>query len=133
MNEKQAAELIGIPYAPGAFGPDEFNCWGLLHYVQRNYFGVNLPEAPVGDQAACLAIARNCMETNLWLKVQEPMHGDGALLRDGSDPHVGVYLNFEGGGILHAVEGEGVVFTHLRSLNNLGYGRTTFYRFRKNA
>lgn len=130
MNAEQAGLLVGLPYKEGSFGPDDFNCWGLLNFVQREYFNVTMPIAPLGDAEGCLALAKNCLETEVWARVEIPQHGDGALMRGGNDPHVGVYLEIDGGGILHALEGEGVVFTHLPSLNHCGFGRTTYYRFK---
>ena len=68
------------------------------------------------------------MRSGEWEIADSPAHGDGVLLRDGNDPHVGIYLDLDGGGVLHALEGKGVVFTALRDLNFLGFARPTFYR-----
>ncbi len=39
-----AAALIGLPWAPGAQGPDAFDCRGLVRYVVRSRLGVELPD-----------------------------------------------------------------------------------------
>ncbi|CPK74677.1 Uncharacterised protein [Bordetella pertussis] len=58
----------------------------------------------------------------------QPEHGDGVLLRAGNDPHVGIYLDLDGGGVLHAMEGRGVIFSPMRALVTMGFSQPTFYR-----
>lgn len=129
MNAEQADSFVGLPYEEGAFGPHSFNCWGLLHYVQRWYFGVLLPVVPIGNAEKCHAMFKDKVEGGAWSLSAAPSHGDGALMRSGSRPHVGIYLDIDGGGILHALEGVGVVFTTLDQLNSQGFGRTKYYGF----
>lgn len=128
MNATDVNELIALPYAEDGFGPEEFNCWGLLLYVQRHYFDTVMPIAPLGDSDACLALFDGQVHTGAWKKVLEPIHGCGALLREGAEPHVGVYLDLDGGGILHALRGVGVTWTPMALLRKHGYHRATFYR-----
>lgn len=121
-------ELVGLPYEDGAFGPDSFNCWGLLYYVQQNYFKTNMPMAPIGDGDGCRLMFEQQLRTGAWTELEFPEHGCGALMRGGETPHVGIYLDFDGGGILHSLNEEGVIWTPLPRLRALQFGRTKYYR-----
>jgi len=130
MNADEVNSLCGCEYKAGSFGPPEngFNCWGLLHYVQKHYFSVKMPVAPIGDRETCLRMFADRVEAKVWAHVEKPSHGDGALMREGKNPHVGIYLDIDGGGILHALEGMGVIFTPCQDLNYHGFGRVKYYR-----
>lgn len=130
MNVDELESLIGCQYKEGSFGPPEagFNCWGLLHYVQAKYFDVKMPKAPIGDADTCRRMFTDRLDAKMWAQVESPSHGDGVLMRDSKEPHVGVYLDIDGGGILHALEGMGVIFTSTSDLNFHGFGRVKYYR-----
>lgn len=131
MKAADVIPYIGLPWKEGAMGPDAFNCWGLLRHIQLKYFGILLPEIIVGDTVACREMYEEKVNNHEWVPVDIPRHGDGVLLRGGNLPHVGVYLDLDGGGILHSMEEVGVIFTHPRSLPALAFGRVTYYRFKK--
>lgn len=128
MNSEDINFLIGLPYEDGSFGPDSFNCWGLLFYIQHNYFKVSMPIAPIGDADGCKAMFESQLESGAWQPLEKPVHGCGALMRDGQSPHVGIYLDIDAGGILHSMEGVGVIWTPLYQLRSLNFGRTKYYR-----
>lgn len=128
MNAEQAFAYIGKPHKPGAEGPDAYDCWHLMRHIKKEYFGVEMPIAPIGDEAACLELFKAKTDSGDWVNITMPEHGDCALLRGGMWPHVGIYLAIDGGGVLHALEGHGVVWTRMSRLRALGFGRTTFYR-----
>jgi hypothetical protein len=69
------------------------------------------------------------MDTGAWRLIERPVHGSGVLLRGGDRPHVGVYLDLDGGGVLHAQEGAGVIFTERSKLKKVGYPRASWYSF----
>jgi len=128
MTPEQVENYLGIPYKEGGMGPDSYNCWGLLRHIQTTYFDTNMPIAPIGDAERCQQMFKDHVEASVWAVDEVPQHGYGALMRGGNNPHVGVYLEFDGGGILHALEGVGVVFTPITDLGFHGYARVTYYR-----
>jgi hypothetical protein len=131
MTPLEVTELIGIPYSDtGMLPEDGFNCWGLLLYVQSRYFGRQLPTIPLGDADKTLAIHHESIHNGSYALVLSPLHGDAVLLRGGNCPHVGVWLEIDGGGVLHSLGGVGVVFTPKHRLNSMGYSRLVFYRVR---
>jgi len=131
MNIDQIIPYIGIPHKPGGEGPDAYDCWHLLRHLQKEYFGVEMPLAPIGDEEACLALFKDKTASGDWVHVEVPQHGDCVLLRGGMWPHVGIYLDLDGGGVLHAMEDAGIIWTRLPRLRALGFGRTTYYRVSK--
>lgn len=128
MISEQVIPYIGLPHKPGAKGPDAYDCWNLYVHLQETYFGKELPDAPIGDEDACFAIFKEKCQSGEWLQVSAPEHGDCALMRGGRWPHVGTYLGIDGGGILHAMEGQGIIWTRLPYLSSMGFGRTVYYR-----
>ncbi|MFL9892832.1 NlpC/P60 family protein [Paraburkholderia sp. RL17-381-BIF-C] len=128
MTPDQANAYIGLPWVDGARGPDCFDCWGLLSWVQLHHFDVVLPELPALPDTR-RDLYRAHMDTGAWRLIERPVHGSGVLLRGGDRPHVGVYLDLDGGGVLHAQEGAGVIFTERSKLKKVGYPRASWYSF----
>ena len=122
------AQYIGKPWVAGGTGPGEFDCWGLLAYVAREHFGCQLPSIMGLTEDERREAYRQGLEDGLWRPVEHPQHGDAVLLRGGNSPHVGIYLDIDGGGVLHALEGVGVIFSRRVVLPTQGYGRVQFYR-----
>ncbi|WP_175796327.1 NlpC/P60 family protein [Burkholderia anthina] len=128
MRSDEINRYVGLPWADGARGPDAFDCWGLLAWIQREHFGIVLPDRSV-DPEVMRGVYRMQIEKGRWRTVECPHHGCGVLLRGGDRPHVGVYLSNDGGGVLHSSEGIGVVFTLKRHIGEAGYARATWYEF----
>ncbi len=40
------SKYIGLKHVPGARGPTEVDCWGLLYLVYNEVFGISLPSMP---------------------------------------------------------------------------------------
>ena len=69
------------------------------------------------------------LASGIWEPVHVPEHGDAALLRGGDHPHVGIYLVCDEPGVLHALDGVGVVWSPLPTLRLLGFSRVSYIRF----
>ena len=128
MTADEINRYVGLPWMSGARGPDAFDCWGLLAWVEREHYGIALPERSI-DPEAMLSVYRAQIDSRRWRVVSRPSDGCGVLLRGGDRPHVGVYLSNDGGGVLHASEGVGVVYTRKQYLEGAGYARATWYEF----
>ena len=93
-----ANKYIGCPWVAGAQGPDSFDCWGFVRFVLLHEYGYNVPP-------------------------------DVVLMRQAKNPvHAGLWLDIDGGGILHCVRGSGVVFQNIASLNLSGWFIDSYYR-----
>lgn len=131
MTPQQAGHYIGTPWVLGAEGPEAYDCWGLLRHVEREYFNVDMPQITSFEMVDAASMFQEKVESGAWVQNAFPQHGDGALLREGNEPHVGIYLDIDGGGILQSIRGVGVVFTPLRNLRTMGYSRVKYYRLLK--
>ena len=124
-----ATELIGRPWVAGGTGPEAFDCYGLVRFVSEKIHGRELPIIPVdaSNLRACLAAFRHYETSVAWTPVQTPIEGDVVLLGNGSwGNHCGVWLAVDGGGVLHAERGCGVVYTPPR---RLPWSWRRYYRF----
>lgn len=122
-------DYLGKPWQAGAQGPEAYDCWGLFRAVQREQFGVEVPViiAPDYDDPRQLAaLFREHDERARWQPVEVPQHGDAVIVR--SPLHIGVWLDYDGGGVLHSHRGAGVVFTRDAVWQLSGFGRREYYR-----
>jgi cell wall-associated NlpC family hydrolase len=119
------------PFKELAYGPDEFDCYGLVHHVCLNHGGITLPRfddieyqltrinATINQQAAA----------DCWEQVREPREFDVAVMqRAGEALHVGVFLAVDGGKILHATR-KGTYCSDMGGIYRMLYRRVMFYRF----
>ena len=60
-----------------------------------------------------------------------PQHGDIVVIR--RPYHVGVWLDIDGGGVLHAIHGACVIWTPDASWRTSGFGRREYLRHRSRA
>ena len=134
MSEQQhwAFFLIGKPYAYGGEGPDEFNCWGLVRWVFRNVFSIEMPLIRVGlvGEAQEEEI-RSVTRLSGWRPTPDARPCDRAivLMWRPSGRQSGLALVVNGGlFVLHAIEDVGVVLTPYAELWLFSFSRLTHWR-----
>lgn len=130
-----ANKYIGRPWVAGAQGPDSFDCWGFVRYVLKHEYGFNVPQVNVN--AECLRDVLHAFRTDLafqaFKEVGKPQDSDVVLMRQSKNPvHAGIWLDVDGGGVLHCVRDSGVVFQNVRSLNTCGWYLDSYYRVKEN-
>jgi cell wall-associated NlpC family hydrolase len=122
-----AETYIGEPWVAG-----EHDCWAFARRVWRERFGVEVPAVDVDacNRMACVkAFAGAEPERANWLPVMLPEEGDAVLIGKSERPsHVGVWVDADCGGVLHCVQGAGVVFNSTTSLYIGGWRILGFYR-----
>lgn len=126
-----ASSLIGLPWQYGARGPEAFDCWGFVCYVQREFYGITLPDIAVPETwRGAHELLMNHTEHAHWSEVREPVDGDIVMMARNRLPvHIGVSLRANAvRGILHCLQPSGVVFQSLPSMRSSGWGRLTYYR-----
>ena len=128
------SQYLGIPWAEGADGPGAFDCMSFVKHVQSRHFGIEMDRISVPDYddgLGILGLINGCGERENWESVPTPQHGDIAIVR--RPIHIGVWLDIDGGGVLHCLRGAGVVFTRDAAWATSGFGRKTYLRHRSRA
>lgn len=127
---------LGRPWVNGAQGPDAFDCWSFFRHIQSTHFGIDVPIYAI-DANNFRAVAETILaadERSAWISVPLPTEGCAVLMAHAKYPsHVGVWLDVDGGGVLHCVRGEGVVFSSISSLKTCGWGRVEYYKHVSNT
>lgn len=120
-----AAQYIGLPWVAG-----ERDCWSFFRQIQSAHFGRQVPAIDV-DALNRLESVRafvNHDERAAWDQISTPADGDAVLMARARQPsHIGVWVD---GGVLHAVQGVGVVWQRLPQLKLDGWQSVTYYRHR---
>lgn len=121
-----ATQYIGRPWVAG-----EHDCWGFARSVWREQYGWDVPIVDVDSlnlRASIHAFERH-PERRHWLGVGLYIEGDAILMGQGQRPiHIGVWCDVDGGGVLHAVRGAGVVFQSRQALAAAGWNILAGYR-----
>lgn len=122
-------ELIGKPWKVGTEGPDTFDCWGLLRWVYRTQRSLVLTPIPAIAPTDTVKICRAVQdEEPRWQRVLLPTHLDAVAMSLGKAiHHVGVWLEIDGGVVLHTTERSGVVAQSITSLRSNGFNLIHFY------
>lgn len=118
--------LIGLPWKRAANGPNAFDCWGLSQIVQLKVFNRQLPDIKIAteDVRDVIKEVATTSARKSWKKIDGPVHGAIVEMTSGRYPyHIGVYLDIDGGGILHCHNPSGVCFDRIASLEAAGWRR----------
>ena len=104
-----ACKYIGLPWVAGAQGPDKFDCWGMVRWILKHEYGIDAFRA--------------------FNEVEKQQDGDVVLLRQSKHPvHAGLWLDADGGGVLHCCRDAGVIFQDLPSMRLCGWQIDSYYR-----
>jgi len=129
-----ANQYIGKAWQAGTDGPDAYDCYSFFRMVMREHYGLEVPAVSVDANNIKEAI-RAFRDTDDaysgWIEVDHPADGDAVLMAHARYPsHIGVWIVTPGmSGALHCVEGLGVVFSSLSSLNAAGWGKKQYWRY----
>lgn len=132
-----ALPLIGKRWEAGADGPDTFDCWGLVRYVQRQQRGLILPPLNIGQIQTDEQVKGlyDLVRRSQWFD-QPPgapeREFDIVLTRSREGPHVGVVIEVDRQlRVLHAIgnpEKPGTVIHSEMSALREHWGRVKLWR-----
>lgn len=128
-----ANKYIGLPWVAGGQGPAEFDCWGFVRFILKHEYGHDVPPVNINPNNLrdVLRAFKEDMAFQSFIEVKIPKDGDVVLMRQAKYPvHCGIFLEVDGGGILHCARNCGVVFQDLKSLNLCGWKTDSFYRIK---
>ena len=130
-----ANRYLGKPWEKAAEGPHAYDCYGLVRAIYRDFLQIDLP---LFDIAAMSPVAiRRDMHTEAGSGRWQPLDFDTEPLRDFDvllmsyakrAHHVGIWVEVDGGRVLHALEGAGVVAPSWHSLPMSGWRVIEAYR-----
>lgn len=87
-----AAKYIGLDFADASMGPTKFDCWGLLAWIYRHEFNIDL-KAEMTYSTKQEKVDEFLRKRIHWNKVEDPEIGDAVLfLTNGTVPHCGIYI-----------------------------------------
>lgn len=118
-------DLIGKPFDPDGYGPDNYSCYGLAVEVFKRY-GVTIPRTNI-SVCACQDASQQEIQTNLmayWAETDTLLAPTGLVIRSGNPDfanHLGVYIG--NGRMIHITINRNVVIDRISSWKNkiIGY------------
>lgn len=133
MSKHWAMDYLGKPWVSGAQGPDAFDCWSLVRTVQLQVFNRQLPIIMVDglDTSAIIQTFKTHNEYKHWKQISEPVEGDCVITKSAPNKpeHVGIWVGVDGGRILQAVYGSGVVLVSARATRKLIGQHLEYWRY----
>ena len=125
-----ALAYIGKPWVAGGRGPIDMDCWGLAIQVYKEQLGVDLPEFHSIGARDTKSVAKTFNTQTFARLVTKPQEFDlVGMSMNKNEHHVGIFVEEQGGGILHNQENSGVVFSSLLHIKQLGYTNLNYYRY----
>jgi cell wall-associated NlpC family hydrolase len=122
-------KYVGLKWVAYATGPDEFDCWGLVHHCLNEYFGVvvnRFEDVRTDDKASINMAAWTTIGHGDWVKCEVPQDGDVVLMsRKSVFHHVGIHVD---GKVLHSRDGSDACIERERDLRLIGFKRIEYFR-----
>lgn len=122
MIDEWLNDVVGKSWKAYATGPENFDCWGVVFYGFKQKFGINLNrhlEVQSMNPIAFHKVVSKEIKTGNWVQINQPE--DGCLVLMSASRlwhHVGLWLNVNGGRLLHSREGVGVSLDGKHVLNS---------------
>lgn len=118
-----------------AYEPQGLHCWELVRKCQEALFGRILPPVLVAPERRRELVDLMSLRHSYagWTEIEQPVHGAVVFMtRNGHDVskaacHAGVWLDLDGGGVLHTDEPHGVVFETFLELSARNWSDLSFY------
>src|SRR5690606_1164989 len=97
--------FLQAPFKHDAYGPQAFDCYGLVWYLNFHFNGVDLPrfDDMEGQLERINATIQGQTLSKDWVQVKTPQDFDLVLMRRaGEAHHVGAWFDVDGGKVMHA-------------------------------
>jgi len=125
-------EILSKPWKANTRGPETFDCWGLVHYVYLTQKGIDLPsylEVNANNRKETTSfIERLNSNSSCWKQISIPENFCVcAMSMSDLFSHVGLWLNVDGGIVIHCTKETGVIAEPIRSLKTKGWRKICFF------
>lgn len=129
MTQHWTTEYLGLSWVSGARGPDAYDCWGLLVKVYQERLQISLREHNADFSKVSICDREIADESAEWERLCIPEDMCAVALSKSVKflHHVGIYLDIDGGLIMHSHETSGVVIQSVQELRNQGWKRFEYY------
>ena len=125
--------LLGTRYVLNSEDPSKgLDCWTATRLIQEKCFGRVLPRIAIqsADPRSYIKAVLEGEALLNWQRIETPVHGCIVELVRGTVPnHVGTYFEipeFKVHGLVHCLNGAGMVFDPIMTLHAAGWRRFTY-------
>lgn len=127
MTPKDVIRYIGLPWIAG-----QRDCWLFFREISEKHYGRTIPAVDVDVMDIRDVIHKVDTEKKArWEQIDHPEDGCAVLMSRNRFPvHIGMWLELDGGKVLHCAQGMGVVFQNRQALAFDGWTGLTFWRYR---
>lgn len=125
-------DLIRLPWRAYATGPAAYDCYGLVWTVLRDQYGVDVDrhlEIESGNHRAMHRVILREQAAGRWQRLDRPVDGCVVLLSTGEKfHHIGLWLDVNGGRVLHSRQGRGVALDSMQQLASLSFRKFEYWQ-----
>jgi len=131
LSDLWVADIVGKQWKAYETGPDYYDCWGAFCFAFLKKFNLVLDrhlEIPTANPMAFHRVVAKEIKTNNWVQITQLEDGCLVLMSEGRVwHHVGMWLDINGGRLLHSKEGLGVCLDNRHTLNN--FNRVEYWKY----
>ena len=126
MKPEDIIQYLGLPWIEG-----RRDCWLFFREIQAKHYGRTVPIVDVDVMDIRDVIHKVDAEKKAhWEQIGKPEDGCAVLMSRNRYPvHIGMWLDIDGGKVLHCAQGMGVVFQNRQALKFDGWTGITYWRF----
>lgn len=127
MTPQDVIGYIGLPWIAG-----QRDCWLFFREISEKHYDRTIPTVDVDVMDIRDVIHKVDTEKQArWEQIDRPEDGCAVLMSRNRYPvHIGMWLDIDGGKVLHCAQGMGVVFQNRQALAFDGWTGLTFWRYR---
>lgn len=126
MKPEDIIQYLGLPWIEG-----QRDCWLFFREIQAKHYGRTVPIVDVDVMDIRDVIHKVDAEKKAhWEQIGKPEDGCAVLMSRNRYPvHIGMWLDIDGGKVLHCAQGIGVVFQNRQALKFDGWTGITYWRY----
>jgi hypothetical protein len=127
MKPDEIIPYLGLPWISG-----QRDCWLFFRELQEKFYGRTVPVVDVDVMNIRDVIHKVETESHEhWTQISKPEDGCAVLMSRARYPvHIGMWVELDGGKVLHCAQGMGVVFQNRQALFFDGWTGITYWRFK---
>ena len=126
MKPEDIIPYLGLPWIEG-----QRDCWLFFREISEKHYRRIIPAVDVDVMDIRDVIHKVDAEKKArWEQIGKPEDGCAVLMSRNRYPvHIGMWLDIDGGKVLHCAQGMGVVFQNRQALAFDGWTGITYWRF----